>query len=174
MTRPAIALVLLLLPRPVAAQEIDPKVLAAAAGIAALVLADDLAHEHAAWSVDRRPRADWISTGVVAGAIALPCLEDRTARCLQTSALRVGLAVGVAESAKYFIHRDRPDKSDRKSFFSEHTALACVGGLSSKRQALGAVLCAAAGYLRVAADKHWVTDVLVGAGVGFGLSRIAR
>lgn len=170
----ALLALVLVLPRPTAAQDVDPKVLLAAAGVAVLVMADDAAHEHAAWPESRRRSADLISTGVVAGAIALPCLEDRTARCLKTSALRVGLTVGVAETAKYFLHRHRPDRSDRKSFFSEHTALACVGGLSSKRQVLGAALCAAAGYLRVAADKHWVTDVLVGAGVGFGMSRIAR
>ena len=165
---------LCLLPRPIAAQEIDGRVLLAAAGVATLMLVDDEAHEHAAWSPAKRRAADWLSTGTVAAAVALPCLEDRTRGCVKTSALRIGLTVGIAETSKYFIRRERPDKSDRKSFFSEHTALACVGGLSSKRQAIGAALCAAAGYLRVAADKHWVTDVLVGAGVGFGMSRIAR
>lgn len=165
------------LPAPARAQ-IDPKILAAAAVAGTLILADDAAHEHAPWPGARGKRAaGWLSHGVVAGALVEPCLQVGSkvdAGCLKREALRVGLTVAATHASKHFIRRERPDKSDLKSFFSGHTALACVGGFSSKREAAGLALCAAAGYLRVAADRHWVTDVLVGAGVGWAMSRIAR
>jgi len=169
----------LMVPRPVVAQDVDPRAVLIAAGVAAGLYAaqrgDVAAHDRLTWP-DRRA-ADWLSTGVVAGALVLPCVEPQTGSrraCLGREGLRVGLAIGVAETAKYFIHRERPDASDRKSFFSEHTAIACAAGFSSKRELLGLALCGAAGYLRVAGERHWFTDVLVGAGVGFGMSRIAR
>lgn len=170
----ALVVALLLLPVRGAAQEVDARVLAAAAGIAVLVLLDDEVQAVAPWPAGGRAGADWASTGVVAAALVLPCLDDRTSRCVGVSALRAGLSVGITEATKRLVPRERPDRSDRKSFFSGHTALACVGGMASARQAIGSLLCAGAGYLRLAADRHWLTDVLVGAGVGFGLSRIAR
>lgn len=172
--RALVLCVVLSVPAAAAGQEIDPRIFAAAAVGAMAIAADDAAHASLTWPVSHRRRADWLSSGVVAGAIALPCLEARTRACVRASAVRIGITVGIAESAKYFIPRERPDRSDRKSFFSEHTALACVGGLASKREALGTALCAAAAYLRVAAEKHWLTDVAVGAGVGLAVSRVAR
>ncbi|MEO8481082.1 MAG: hypothetical protein ABI634_02660 [Acidobacteriota bacterium] len=174
---------ILIVPAPAAAQ-VDARAVLIAAGVAGgAYLAhkgDEAAHNHLTWSADHKKAADWLSTGIVAGAILTPCLNSQRASglevrgCLKREGLRIGLAVGAAETAKYFIHRDRPDGSDRKSFFSEHTAIACTAGLSSKKELLGLALCGAAGYLRVAGEKHWFTDILVGAGVGFGMSRIAR
>lgn len=173
----------MLVPRPVVAQDIDARTVLIAAGVAAGVYAahrgDEAAHDRLTWP-DRRA-ADWLSTGAVAAAVLEPCIRKHNAvtdmstrSCLGREGLRVGLAIGVAEATKFAIHRTRPDASDRKSFFSEHTAIACTAGLSSKRELLGLALCGAAGYLRVAGERHWLTDVVVGAGVGFGMSRIAR
>jgi membrane-associated phospholipid phosphatase len=66
-----------------------------------------------------------------------------------------------------------------KSFYSGHTSTAfsvaaAAGTISSLRGypsapwvwAGGMTLATAVGYFRVAADAHWATDVLVGAGVG--------
>jgi membrane-associated phospholipid phosphatase len=68
------------------------------------------------------------------------------------------------------------------SFFSGHTTeafavAAAAGTVATMRRyrlaplvwASGMVLAAATGYLRIAADKHYLTDVLVGAAVGSGV-----
>ncbi len=107
------------------------------------------------------------------------------------------LAADANQLAKLLAGRERPFvhalPSDRKrdtgnvtdnnlSFFSGHAtetfALAAAGGtvatLRGYRWAplvwtVGGAIAAATGYLRMAADKHWLTDVLVGAIVGAGV-----
>lgn len=76
----------------------------------------------------------------------------------------------------------RPDSDDNLSFYSGHTSLAfalasSAGTISSLRGyrsapwvwGVGSTLAAAVGYFRIAADKHYLTDVLVGAAVGGGI-----
>lgn len=108
-----------------------------------------------------RQAADWASTGLVVAGLALPCLVDRTWDCVKNEALQVGIAEAGVELTKLFIHRQRPDMSDFKSFFSGHTTLACVATIRTKMFAF----CPAVGYLRIAADKHWSTDTITGATV---------
>lgn len=163
--------------RPAMAQsEIDGRaiLIMAAAGVTAwaVMKADDAGHAKLAWTTHRKA-ADWLSTGTVAGGLMLACLpDDRTRHCFKWEAVRVGAVIGITEATKHWVHRDRPDQSDRKSFFSEHTALACAGGLTTKRQAAGIALCAGTAYLRVASDKHWISDVAVGVGLAWALSRV--
>ncbi len=64
----------------------------------------------------------------------------------------------VTEVTKRVIHRTRPDKSDNKSYPSEHTPFA------SGRWYIGLPV----GYLRMAGDKHYLTDVMT----GFGLRKL--
>jgi membrane-associated phospholipid phosphatase len=72
-----------------------------------------------------------------------------------------------------------PSVDDNVSFFSGHTSLTfslavSAGVVTSRRGyklapvvwASGLTLAAATGYLRIAADKHYVTDVLTGAAMG--------
>ena len=79
---------------------------------------------------------------------------------------------------------DRPEQNNL-SFISGHTATAFAlavssGTVASRRGrrvapaiwATGLALAATTGYLRIAAEQHYLTDVLagVGAGVGIGLA----
>jgi len=82
-----------------------------------------------------------------------------------------------------FADADRtPDDDDNASFFSGHTALAfavtVAGGIVAHRRGYavepyiwggGFALAGITGYLRIAADKHWLSDVLLGAAIGSGL-----
>lgn len=110
--------------------------------------------------------ADLISTALVAAAIAAPCLIDRSVACVEHEAVRVGLAVGVGSLVKRVVHRPRPDGSDNKSYYSLHTSITCAATLRTAAWAL----CPAVGYLRIAADKHWASDVGSGAAIGALLS----
>jgi membrane-associated phospholipid phosphatase len=114
---------------------------------------------------EHRVIPDAISYGTAATALALEAAHvwraDRV-RGLERFALRVGLVVVGSEVVKRAVHRTRPDGSDDLSFWSEHTALAC---LSPSRW--GMSLCAMTGAGRVAAGRHYVTDVAAGAAVGW-------
>jgi hypothetical protein len=101
------------------------------------------------------------------------------------------IATGLLQSlSKYLTRRQRPfvlhadparppENDDDMSFFSGHTATAfalatsagTVAHLRGYRLepviwASGLTLAAATGYLRMAADRHWLSDVTVGALVG--------
>lgn len=112
-----------------------------------------------------------------------------------------GVAAGVTEVTKMLVGRERPfvhalpeDKKGQTaqpadnnlSFFSGHTSgafalAAAAGTVSSMRGyrfaplvwAASGLLAASTAYLRIAADKHWLTDVvagaLIGGGIGFAL-----
>jgi membrane-associated phospholipid phosphatase len=127
------------------------------------------------WQPPARKAADIISTGTVIAQIGLDTIHSfRSAhkgRAFLAQSCEMGIAIAVAETAKHLITRTRPDGSDRKSFFSEHTALATAAGGSSWRGhgwTLGATMAldVGTGYLRMAAGKHYLSDVIVGAGTG--------
>lgn len=82
---------------------------------------------------------------------------------------------------KHFSHELRPDSSNFSSFPSGHTATAFANAeffriQYGKRYPLLAVtsyaMAATTGYLRIYNNKHWFSDVLSGAAVGFCSARI--
>lgn len=123
------------------------------------------------WS-SHRPIADWVSTGLVGVNVAGDTIgawraDDRRHAFLGL-ACRDAIAIGVSEVVKRLVHRTRPDGSDRMSMPSEHTALAvATGGWSV---GFGYTIAIGAGELRGAANKHHVSDI----GVGFGVGLVAR
>lgn len=103
----------------------------------------------------------------------------------------VSIAAALNTGVKYLAGRERPypyygrqpfydDQRDRNlSFYSGHTSMAFAFATSAGTVYLlrgypdapwvlggGLALAAFTGYLRIAADKHWFTDVLAGAAVG--------
>jgi membrane-associated phospholipid phosphatase len=124
---------------------------------------------HATLAARISDAAVWAQIG---GETVASLRAERRGRALGCQALRTGLVVGVSELTKAVVHRTRPDGSDRKSFYSEHTALAFVN--TGWRYQVSVPIALGVGYLRPAANKHYVTDVLVGAGVGALAERICR
>lgn len=114
--------------------------------------------------------ADVISTWMVVGAVATPCLIDRQWQCVKNEALRVGVATGSAMLLKALVHRERPDGSENVSFPSQHTAIACAAvmrkGERTRPQTALMALCPSVAYERIAADKHWLSDTLAGGVIG--------
>lgn len=128
-----------------------------------------------------RRAADAVSWGLVVTAVALDARAswqspDR-GRAFVLQGARLGVTFGVAYLVKALVHRRRPCApacgidDPAYSFFSAHTAVAfsTVGG---PRLSVSIPLAVGTGGLRIAAGKHWLTDVLVGAGVGALTSRI--
>jgi len=84
--------------------------------------------------------------------------------------IRTGSNLGAAELIKLVVHRIRPDLSDNKSFPSEHTELSAMG----TSIAVSIPLAAGTGYLRMAANKHFLTDTIAGLGIGFLTGRYIK
>jgi membrane-associated phospholipid phosphatase len=85
------------------------------------------------------------------------------------------LMTAIVTSMKYFIHDMRPDGSSDNTMPSGHTAQAFVSATlldmeyreTSPWISVGGYLCATAtGFFRVANNRHWTSDVLIGAGIG--------
>lgn len=130
----------------------------------------------AAWSVEQRPIARRISDGLVLFQLAADTVhsfraEDRR-HALLSQGCRVGLTFGATEIVKRATHRTRPDGSDNLSFWSGHTATAVQG--AGWRYQIGIPIAIGAGYFRMAADRHYLTDVAAGAGAGWLASRVCR
>lgn len=111
----------------------------------------------------------------------LPILEASIAASLINQTVK--FAVGRQRPFVHFADPARPaDVDDNLSFFSGHTTLAfaittSAGMVAHARNysiepvvwAGGYALAATTGYLRIAADKHYASDVVVGAIVGTGV-----
>lgn len=96
-------------------------------------------------------------------------------RMLTSDAIATALMAGVVQSLKMSTHVMRPDGSDNHSFPSGHTATAFMTatmltkeyGYLSPWIGVGAYgVASATGLMRMANNKHWLSDVLTGAGIG--------
>jgi membrane-associated phospholipid phosphatase len=127
-----------------------------------------------AWPAAHRHQADVASTALVIGQITADTIVNLRAadrrRALGCEALRLGLAAGAAELTKLIVHRTRPDGSDQRSFYSGHTTLAAAA--SGWNVTVGLSLTFGTGYLRLAANKHYASDVAVGFGAGLLARRV--
>ena len=81
----------------------------------------------------------------------------------------------ITHSLKRGVGKERPDGSSNHSFSSGHTATAFLGGTILYHEfkesnmlyaSSGYLFSASAGGLRVVNNRHWVSDVLAGAGIG--------
>ena len=105
------------------------------------------------------------------GAAGVPAKHGFPERVivLGTSWLAMGILVN---SVKYTVREKRPDTSTRNSFPSGHTATAFMGAELVRREygtgyGIAAYSVAAGiGVLRIWNDRHWLGDVLAGAGIG--------
>jgi hypothetical protein len=99
-----------------------------------------------------------------------------------TMATGAAASLIVIQGLKYGIGETRPDGSANNSFPSGHTATAFMGahifhkeyGERSIYYSIGAYMLATfTGIFRQLNDRHWISDVFVGAGLGISLTEFA-
>jgi hypothetical protein len=91
---------------------------------------------------------------------------------LATSYLLMGVTVN---ALKLSIKEQRPDKTSNNSFPSGHTATAFMGAELLRHEyrnvspwigVAGYTVAAGTGFFRLYNNRHWLTDVIAGAGIG--------
>lgn len=91
---------------------------------------------------------------------------------LGMSALLMGITVN---TMKHTVSVERPDRSSCTSFPSGHTAMAFMGAELLRREywdvspwigVAGYAVAAGTGFFRMYNNRHWLTDVFAGAGIG--------
>ncbi len=96
-------------------------------------------------------------------------------RMVVSNAFAAGLMAAAVNSLKYTVDVERPDGSTRTSFPSGHTATAFMAATILHREyghrspwysILGYAAATATGVTRQLNNRHWVSDIMVGAGIG--------
>ena len=97
-------------------------------------------------------------------------------RLLSSSLLSYGIMAGFVNGIKYTASEMRPDGSTRNSWPSGHTATSFVGAtILHKEYGLtrspwyslaGYGVATATGIMRILNNRHWISDVMSGAGIG--------
>lgn len=89
---------------------------------------------------------------------------------------------GIVFSVKNISHELRPDASDYFSFPSGHTAASFVGAEFLRQEykdvspwygVAGYAMATTTAYLRMQNNKHWLSDVVAGAGIGIASTKLA-
>lgn len=97
-------------------------------------------------------------------------------------ALTAAITTVFTQGLKHTISVMRPDSSARNSFPSGHTATAFAaaqflhneyGNQSVWYSVAGYTVAGATGFLRMYNNKHWLSDVIAGAGVGIASTQLA-
>lgn len=119
------------------------------------------------------PVAAHLGLGLIGAKARHPLREQAAATA--TAYLAMGAMVNVT---KLCVDEKRPDSDAKNSFPSGHTATAFMGAELIREEygnAYGAgayVFAAGIGFLRLYNDRHWLNDVLAGAGIGILSARI--
>lgn len=97
-------------------------------------------------------------------------------RLWASSAMSAAIMAGIVNGVKYTVKEMRPDGSTRNSWPSGHTATAFMAATILHKEygltrspwfSVGAYAVATAtGVMRVLNNRHWISDVLSGAGIG--------
>jgi len=104
-------------------------------------------------------------------------------RLLASAAMSYGIMAGLVNGIKYTAKEMRPDGSTANSWPSGHTATSFVGAtLLHKEYGLtrspwfsvaGYGVATATGVMRILNNRHWISDVMSGAGIGIMSTELA-
>ncbi len=109
--------------------------------------------------------------------------RSKTVRYAVSAGLSYAIMAGFVNSIKYTAQEMRPDGSTRNSFPSGHTATAFTSAtILHKEYGLtrspwwsvgGYTMATATGVMRVLNNRHWVSDIFAGAGIGILSAELA-
>ena len=135
-----------------------------------------------AWSPRYQSAAEALSNVTLAATIGLDTWQSwqapNRAHAFERQGERAGVVIAAVLLTKVLVHRSRPCApscgvdNPRFSFFSGHTAIAFAA--VGPRLTVTIPLASSTGYFRIAANRHYLTDVLAGAAVGVATREVLR
>ncbi len=175
--------------RPLHASDLLVPALGLGYGIASMhvpALTSSDQHLQARWAnTNQRIRIDdyllYLPAVYVLGKISCTETRENRTRLLGTFLTTKFIQYGSVFTTKRIVGRMRPDASSSHSLPSGHTAEAFANAeflrmYVGKKQpwiaALGYVIAAGTGFLRIYNNRHWFSDVIAGAAVGYGSARL--
>lgn len=108
--------------------------------------------------------------------------RSKLERMLTANALAFSMSFGLTELLKTQVNETRPDRTDNKSFSSCHAAFAFTSASILSREyghlspwvTIGSYTTASATQmLRIKHNKHWTSDIFMGAGIGLTSTNLA-
>jgi hypothetical protein len=138
-------------------------------------------HIHQKFTVD-----NFTQYAPAAAVFSLKALGVKSSHTWKEQALVTGMSfllmAALVNGMKYTLREQRPDGTTRNSFPSGHTATAFVGAEILYQEYkdespwigyAGYAVATGTGFLRMYNNRHWLTDVVGGAGVGILSARLA-
>lgn len=119
------------------------------------------------------PSIGYIALGEV-GLTSKHSLKERVAVAATSHAIMVALGSGL----KNIVHQQRPNLSNNHSFPSGHTAMAFTGAelmrieYGANTGLAGYAVATSVALMRLYNNKHWLNDVVMGAGIGILSARL--
>lgn len=119
------------------------------------------------------PSIGYIALGEV-GLTSKHSLKERVAVAATSHAIMVALGSGL----KNIVHEQRPNLSNNHSFPSGHTAIAFTGAelmrieYGANTGLAGYAVATSVALMRLYNNKHWLNDVVMGAGIGILSARL--
>lgn len=128
----------------------------------------DNCHFHGDNYIQYAPAAAYLGVGFIPGVEHTHTFKERL--CAGITAYAV-MAI-VTNVTKHIVREPRPDTGARNSFPSGHTATAFTGAELMRLEygwrggIAGYALGLGVGFLRLYNNRHWINDVVAGAGIG--------
>jgi len=130
------------------------------------------------WAPPHRQTANVISWGTAIGAVGLDTVRsfksDHRRVAVGEQLCGLGLAGLAMRTTKHFVSRERPDRSDDRSFYSGHTTYSAVSARPGWGFGVSVSFAVDTAILRQAAAKHYPSDTIVGALAGAGVQALCR
>lgn len=114
---------------------------------------------------------------LVMGSLGIKSRHNFKERFLISATAHAAMLV-MGYGSKYVIHEQRPDLSNNRSFPSGHVAMAFTGAELLRSEygtaygLAGYAVATGVAFLRLYNNRHWLNDVLMGAGIGILSARI--
>ena len=146
--------------------------------------------EHRAQFEQKGDKCNWVDYGVAGTPLVANWVlkaagvksRSKLERMLTANAMALGISFGTSEILKHSIRETRPDLSDNHAFPSGHTSFAFVSASILSREygylspwiSVGSYATATATQaLRIRHNKHWMSDLYMGAGIGMVSTNLA-
>lgn len=137
---------------------------------------DSYVAKHLKWEDDytAAEMSDVLMTWTIVSPFLMVLDQNQIGKKFLVMGAAHGTAAGLTQLSKAVTNRTRPNGNGDQSFFSGHTSASFTSAslvcyYDRPNCGLAMVGASLTGYLRIAGNRHWASDVIVGALVGLSI-----